>query len=280
MAKEKKTIDENIDIRKIENNLKIYVDDEIKKELDKSNKRLIREKNKKILYRNILILIMCIIILFLLYLLKTVHYFDRFFIETIDTNKTEIKEEINTEEKKDEKEQLINKYKNYLDNIYVNENSIYLKDFYTGNLTIELKEYIALNSLNLETYKENGYSIIDEDTIKKSISNLFGNDEVDIKDFNYNDTDIRYINKLNSFISNKTLSNNKTNIKREIIDVSIDDYINITTVEGIVDNQNIYNIFTKEKIGKYDNNLIQNKDKLNIITYQFKDTTLVKIISK
>ena len=280
MAKEKKTIDENIDIRKIENNLKIYVDDEIKKELDKSNKRLIREKNKKILYRNIIILIMCIIILFLLYLLKTVHYFDRFFIETIDTNKTEIKEEINTEEKKDEKEQLINKYKNYLDNIYVNENSIYLKDFYTGNLTIELKEYIALNSLNLETYKENEYSIIDEDTIKKSISNLFGNDEVDIKDFNYNDTDIRYINKLNSFISNKTLSNNKTNIKREIIDVSIDDYINITTVEGIVDNQNIYNIFTKEKIGKYDNNLIQNKDKLNIITYQFKDTTLVKIISK
>ena len=280
MAKEKKTIDENIDIRKIENNLKRYVDDEIKKELDKSNKRLIREKNKKILYRNILILIMCIIILFLLYLLKTVHYFDRFFIETIDTNKTEIKEEINTEEKKDEKEQLINKYKNYLDNIYVSENSIYLKDFYTGSLTIELKEYIALNSLNLETYKENGYSIIDEDTIKKSISNLFGNDEVDIKDFNYNDTDIRYINKLNSFISNKTLSNNKTNIKREIIDVSIDDYINITTVEGIVDNQNIYNIFTKEKIGKYDNNLIQNKDKLNIITYQFKDTTLVKIISK
>ena len=206
MAKEQKSNNEKINITKIESNLKKYVDDEIKKELDKSNKRLIREKSKKILFRNIIILILILIIIFLLYLLKTVHYFDRFFIDTIENNNVQVEDSIIKDDEKN-LNKLIDQYGHFIDNIYINEKSEYLADFYSGNLTDELKLYILINSLNLDDYIDNDYTIIDNDILKSESLNLFN--DYKAKSFKYNGYTIEYISKLNSYIIDKPLKNKK-----------------------------------------------------------------------
>ena len=84
--------DEIIDKERIKKELVEYIDQEIEKkfdegfdsnirkefyyEIDKSNRRLIREKNKNILFKNTIIIILLGIICFLVFLLYQYHYFD------------------------------------------------------------------------------------------------------------------------------------------------------------------------------------------------------------
>ena len=273
--KEKIEKNNNINIKKIESNLKKYVDDKIKSELEKTNKKLIREKSKKILYRNIIILILIIIILFLLYLLKSVHYFDKFFIEKVNSNTIQEEKETKSENDEESLEQLIDKYGYLLENIYINEKSEYLNDYYDGNITNELKMYICFNSIDLDKYIENNYLLIDSSVLKSECNKIFN--EYNNNDFKFNGNTIKYISKLDSFFSDNTISNNKTNIKREIINIDTNNTVSITAIEGLVKDGKVYNIVTNQEIGKFNGNLLIYKNKLNIVTYKFDNDKLTSI---
>ncbi len=281
MAKEVKK-EEPIDVKKLEKNLKKYVDDAISDEMDKTSRKFLREKNRKIFYKNIVILILIAIIGLLVYLLYKEDYFDKYFCDkceetiVIEKNESAVNEtEVVKEPTLDE---LIDKYSYLLDNININEESIYLKDYYDGKLTSELKNYLSLNNMNFKNFEiEEDYNLINESDIKTSYNKIF-NSEYENTSFDYNGQKIRYFSKLASYVTDSILNKNESNIKREIINIDVkDNKVVIYTIEGLVKDNKLYSISNNE-IGDYKkNSLNYYKDKLNTLEYVFIDGLLDQI---
>ena len=275
MARKKVTEETKVDnnIEEIKEELNKYIDDKIKKEftaeLERSHKRLLREKNIKILTKNIIITFLLLIIVYLVYVLNDNDYFDKFFVETDNTKETTNKDNKTTNEEELSLNDLKEEYSYLLDNIYINEESSYLEDYYDGNLTSELKNYLTLNTFNIKDLtQEDNYHIISEKEFKKQYSKLF-NSEYSNKTFKYNDNTIRYITKLDSYISDKLIEKNDTNILREIISIVVDDKVTITTVEGLYKDDKLYNILTEEEVVDSDNNILEYQDELTTVKYIF-----------
>lgn len=281
MAKAKN--EENKDIRKLKDELCDYVDKQVKKSIndriDNANKRLIREKNKKVLTRDIIIIILIGIITFLVYTLYTEDYFTKFFIKDSEVEKT-INNNKNKEEKEVTLDDLKDEYGYLLDEININEESKYVDDFYSAKLTDELKNYITLNTIDFDKISsDDGYSIIDEKIFKEKYNKIFS-DKYTSVNFDYDGNEIKYIDKLSSYISNVTLEKKDSNIKREIVDISINnDEIEITTIEGLIKDDSIYNVLSDEEIDEYkdDTNLKEYEADLNKVVYIFKDNKLINL---
>lgn len=286
-----------VDVDSIKKELQGYVDERVNKifleELEKTNKKLIREKSRRIFWKNVVIIILLLLVGFLIYLLYSNNYFDKYFNKTTqeETSKKE-------EEKKDDvtpsptpsvtptatpkkptKEELIKEYGSLLDNYYVTDNSTYLVSFYDGKLTDDMKKYITLNSFDFSTIeKEEDYNIIKESTFKTMYEKLF-TDEYVSGTFEYNDIKIRYVKAMESYMSSCVLTRENSNIKREIKDIIVDDNeIVITTIEGLIKDNKLYNIISNEEISDYkEESLIKYEDKLNKLVYTFKDNKLVSL---
>ena len=273
----KKEILEELNLE-IDNKIKIAVNNE----LEKTNKKIIKSKNRKIFFKNIIIIILLALIVYLLYLLKTVHYFDKYFIsDNVVVEKDTPKEETNKEEEpvketKPTLNELKEKYASLLNNIYLDESSNYINDFYAGNLTNEIKQYFVINSIK-ELPIEEEYNIIDNNSFKKAYEKLFNDEYVPIN-FEYNDNLIRYISKLESYLSDKLITKNNTSIIKEITKITeSDNEIKITTIEGLKREDKVFNILTKEEVCEK-KEILKNESKLNKITYIFnKDNKLIKI---
>lgn len=240
-TKTKEVKKENIDIEEIKKELKDYVTVEVKnsfnEELEKSNRRLIREKNKKIIAKNIVIVILLVIIGFLLFLLYDAKYFNKYFNGEEVNNKEVEKDNNENKEEKDEPkeptlEEKIEEYSYLLDNIYMDSSSDYFNDYVNGKLTDEIKYYFVLNSISDEDINtDEEYSVISEDTFKKYYNVLF-DDEFNPKSFKYNDNEIKYVAIMKSYISSAPIDKIKTNVDRMITDIKVeDDVITITTLE-------------------------------------------------
>lgn len=290
---EKKSVkkEEKINLDDIKKELSIYIDETIKKsmtlELEKSYKRTIREKNIKIIIKNMVITILLLVIVYLVYILNDNDYFDKFFIE--DNNKQKSvevidkktnKDEVVEEEKEPTLEELKAEYGYLLNNIYINEDAIYVDDYYNGKLTNELKHYLAMNLIDVNSLsKEEDYNVIENDILKKCYEKKFIG-EYSNQNFNYNGNTFRYINKLDAYITDNVVKENNTNIKRIITDVTIDgDDVIIATIEGLVKENKLYNILTDEEISEYSDELmLANAERLNKMVYTFdKDGKLIKI---
>ncbi len=281
MAKE--TIkEEKIDVRKLEKNLKKYVDDAISDEMDKTSRKFLREKNRKLFYKNIVILVLIAIIGLLVYLLYKEDYFDKYFCDNkceeivIEKNETVIEE--NTTIKEPTLDELIDKYSYLLDSVIINEKSNYLKDYYDGKLTSELKNYIAFNNLNFKEFEiEEDYNIINESNLKTAYNKIF-NGEYECVSFDYDGQKIRYFNRLGSYVTDSILTKNDSNIKRKITNIVVkDNKIEIYTIEGIVKDNKLYNV-NNEEIGEFKkNSLNYYKDKLITLEYVFIDNLLDQI---
>lgn len=280
---------ENIDLEKIKEELTDYVDLKIKKEMneeiEKANKRVLREKNKKIMFRNVVIIILFLIIIFLLYLLNSVGYFAKFVNkEKMEENEIVEKQEEKSDDNKKEEivkptlEELKAKNANLLDYYYVNENSKYLNDFYGGNLSLELKKYMALNEVNFNLLsKEDDYNVIDNTVLKEAWKRIF-NDEYQNGTFDYNGNKVRYINSLDAYLTEKILEKEKSNIKKEIISIEEDgEKVIISTVEGLVIDNKLYNINKEEITDNQNVQLTDYQDKLNKVRYTFKDGKLISL---
>ena len=115
-----------------------------------------------------------------------------------------------------------------------------------------------------------------EDNFKETYLKIF-NDFENVS-FDYNGNKIRYLSMMNSYISNALITNNGTNIKREIVDIKVGDNIVITTVEGLVIDNKLYNITDNAEILDYNNeDLNKYKNVLNKVVYTFKDGKLINI---
>lgn len=266
-------------IDEIDEHINKKVSIEIKNELEKSNKKLLNYKNRKIIVRDIIIIILLAVIIYLLYLLKNNNYFDKYFI-TNNNNQIPVQETIK-EEKEEIKEikpsldDLKEKYSYLLNNIYLNESSTYINNLYDGNLTKEIKQYFIINTIDISN--DDDYNIIDNNVFKNTYNNLF-NDSYEPLNFNYNDNLIRYISKLNSYISDKPITKEDTSIIKEIINIEENDNeIKITTIEGLKQEDKILNILSKEEICNI-TEIKDNQDKLNKLTYIFnKNNKLIDI---
>lgn len=271
----------NIDLTKIKKELKEYIDksikDEMNEEIVKANNKLIKEKNKKIFTKNITIFLLILLVGYLVYLLYTASYFDKYFTKT---NTKEITNITNLNSSTVlTLEELKEKYGYLLDNINIQTSSSYLTDYYNGNLTDELKNYLVLNTISFDDLTtEEDYNIIDNDIIKDKYTKMFQSNYKTIS-FDYNGNKIRYINKLNAYLTTSILTKEETNIKREIIDVVVNNKeVSITTIEALVKDNKLYNILTNSEVGEYtENSLTTSQDSLNKITYVFKDNRLISI---
>ena len=285
--------EQEIDLTKLKKELVVYINKEIKKnfveEIDKTNRKLVKEKNKKIIFRDIIIIFLLAVIGLLLFLMFDNRYFDKYFInkedkveekEKKETEKEEKKEEVKEEDKKPSLEELINQYGSLLNYYTMNENCLYIEDFYNGNLTSDLKKYFALNTIDFASIKEeDDYKLIINDTFKKVYETLFGDDYL-ANTFDYNNHKISYISSLSLYMLPKTISKDMTKIKREIIDIKEENgFIYITTVEGIVDGERLLNVITGEEIMGYEHNsLVNYQESLTKISYVFKDNKLVSLV--
>ena len=288
MVKVKDEVKESIDLSGIKEELTDYIDIQLKKELnaelEKSNKRLIREKNKKIFWNNVIIIILLAIIIFLLYLLYKNNYFDKYLnnnaaSNTVNVSKNVDEDDFIDKEKEPTLDELKEKYANLLDNYIISENSIYIKDYYSANLSNELMLYLTLNRINfddLTIYED--YNVIDEDIIKKEYESLFEDKYISVS-FDYNNNKVRFLKKLNSYITDNILKKEESNIKREIIDIKVkNDSVIISTVEGLIKDNKLYNIVSNKEINSYKkDNLVSYKDKLNTVIYTFKDGKLISL---
>ena len=144
MAKES-VREEKINTKKLEKDLKDYINIQISDQFDKNNKRFLRDKNRRLFFKNIVILVLLAVICFLVYLLYKNDYFDKYFCNNKCVNETIIVEEKNETGNETVKElsldELIDKYAVLLDKVIINDKSIYLNDFYNGKLSDELKTY-------------------------------------------------------------------------------------------------------------------------------------------
>ena len=251
-----------LNVEELKSELKDYIRGEVKTsfndELDKSYKRFIREKNRKIIFRNIIIILLLAIIGYLSYLLIKSNYLDNYIKSSSDdTNNTtkEVVEVEDTEAKEEEKlEEYIDRYSYLLDGIYINSESEYKKDYYNGNLTSELKNYITLNNIESENILlEDDYSIVSEDAFESTYKTLFS-DEFTPKSFNYNDNYIKYISTVKSYLSSKVIEKKENDIERKISNIEVNnDTVKIRTIEVVnLDGEDslvtLTYVFNKEKL--------------------------------
>lgn len=280
---------ENIDLTSIKEELTSYVDKEIKKNFDDEVKKvynkLLRDKGRKVFVRNIIILVLLCIIGFLVYLLYDVGYFDKYFNKPVDntpTNNEVVNDEPNNvveEPIGPTLEDLKKEFGYLLNNVIIDDESVYVGDYYRGNLNNELKNYLVTNLLDYSNLPvDDECNIIDGELFKEYYSKLFEG-EYSKNSFDFNGDRVRYINKLESFITSSVLVKRETKIKREIIDIQVsENSIMITTVEGIVSDNKLYNVVSKNEVKKYKNDsLVNYKDDLTTITYTFKENLLDSI---
>ena len=192
--------------------------------LDAMNKKLLREKNRKIWFRNILILLLLVLVSF-----ETCALFQRgFFDSLLNRVKTEeIQSAGSTSEtssapaeKAPSLSELKEKYASLLTPFRLSKNSAYLSDFNSGNLSNELKLYFALNSLDFGALEiEEDYNLVDKSALAAAAEKLFASADLSFTSFDYNENRLRYMEKLNSFISLALLKKSDNLVDFEISEI-------------------------------------------------------------
>lgn len=243
--------------------------EELVKDVDK---KVIKEKNKTILKKNFIILLLVIICGYLIYMMYSIGAFDKYFNHTNEV-KTEvavaedIKEE--TEEEKLQKQK--EKYSYLLDNINIYNNSDYLEDYYNGNLTEELKLSLAFADVDKnKLVSEDTTIVLKSEDLKTSYQDLFGTTPYLNKSFMYNGNRVNYIKISDIYYMEQPILEG-TNITREITKIDSKNNIVITTIEASVIEGIVYNPKTGEEIGTLEDQetISKYKDNLPTINYTF-----------
>lgn len=216
-----------INLEEIKEDLKGYVDVKVKEyykdEVEKIYKKNLREKTKKIIRKDIVIIILLVIVVFLLYALYNNRFFHQFFIEEKqDTNNNSEVIITPTNNEKEKEEDLIKKYSYLLDNIRISKSSPYIQTYYKG-LINEIKNYIALETVNFNSLDvDEDYSLIDSKVVETAYNNLFiGTYEK--TNFKYLNNELKYIKKMDAYLSEKPLKKAEDYISRNIISVKEED---------------------------------------------------------
>ena len=279
IEKDKKDITSELNIDEIKKEVVEHafnsVDNKIEELVRKTDKRIINIKNRSIFKRNLVIIILLCLSLFLTYLLYNEGYFDKFFNHKENTSETVVTEETKPEEQIEEDEEskldkLKKEYSHLLDNINISEDSPYLIDLYNGKLTNKMKLSIAITNVEKDKIEqdEDVYTIKEED-LKEEYAKLFNIDKYNATSFELNYIDIKYLKSGNMYLFYEPLDFN-TNIRREIMGINVkDNIVKITVSEGYIIDNILYNVTTKEVINEKNISIVDNCKKLNKITYVF-----------
>lgn len=249
----------------VRNDLKKEIDSEIKK----NSRRNIRGKRGKIFRRDIIIIILLAIIIYLVYFMYN-HNYINFSINSNMNNVTL------TNDKKVVKTN--NDYSYLLDNVNVklpfeNSNSLYLylKDYSESNINESIKLTMAYNYIEKDEFS------VDE--LHDAYIKLFNTDksfkntsfDYECKKFKYDDTNNTY-----AMVSNECINTSSKEILERIINTSVKkDKVIITTVVGVYDKSNntLYNyknIYDPIAVDLNSNfNIKDYQNKLNIYRYTF-----------
>lgn len=249
----------------VRNDLKREIDSEIKK----NSRRNIRGKRGKIFRRDIIIIILLAIIIYLVYFMYN-HNYINFSINSNMNNVTL------TNDKKVVKTN--NDYSYLLDNVNVklpfeNSNSLYLylKDYSESNINESIKLTMAYNYIEKDDFS------VDE--LHDAYIKLFNTDknfkntsfDYECKKFKYDDTNNTY-----AMVSNECINTSSKEILERIINTSVKkDKVIITTVVGVYDKSNntLYNyknIYDPIAVDLNSNfNIKDYQNKLNIYRYTF-----------
>lgn len=278
---EKVIITEN-DLKEIKMEILDYakegIDGRINELVKEADKKIIKEKNRVIIKRDIIIVILLALAVYLLYIVYSAGAFDKYFNHTnpIVTKETIEEDNIPTEEQPEIEEENLDKlkeqYSYLIDNIKLDAASEYLDDFYKGNLTEELKMSLAISNIDAKevTYEEN-IAIIKSEMLKTEYDKLFYSNDFENKTFNYNGRNVKYLKSTDFYMIEINNENEIKPITKEIIDIDKNDTLEITTIEGLVDNKKVYNPITNKELGEYNSDLTKYQDKLIKIKYIFKE---------
>lgn len=281
----KERIDKEIEIKEYKITIDKYIKDRVEKEATSNN---VKFYNKRLRNKSIIIFIETIIIIGLICAgLYSVYYLyeDGYFN---NNNVIEVKKDdlpvvndkpVEKVEPKTTLDDLVNKYANLLDNYNMDTKCDYLNEFYNGELTTELKEFFAFQLLDKEdiTIDETS-SFFDSNLLTKAYKSLF-NEDINLSTFKYNGATYKYLETKEMFISSN-VSTSGTKIIREITNIEeIDGRVLITTTEGYIKNDKLYNILTNKEVTDYkkDDKLSKHSKKLNVVTYTFNNNYLVSI---
>lgn len=251
--------------------LKNQVNVEVSSAVKKAENRLLKHKNIVIFKKNVIIIFLLLVILGIGFYLYKDNYFDKFFKKNTPTV-------IPSGSVQSQQSNLIEEYAYLLDNIVLSENSKYLKDFYDGKLTDNIKLYLAMGLIDENDFdSEDEMLVLSEESFLKYYSELFDSN-IELVSFDYNNKSVKYLKTQKLYLVDCLNLNKDTNIKRNILEVTKEnEIIKITTVEALVKDGYIYNILDNKKIGKYNNNLEDYKNKLDIITYVFDSSKLISL---
>ena len=269
---------EGLDLTAIKSELTDYMKDRIDREVsnavEKASKKLVRHKNAIIIRRDILIVILIMICLFLGYNL----YKNSDINIDITRGKKEESQEIDSssepvkEEEKPTMQSLTEKYGYLISNLQIDEDSSYLKSFYTGDLTNELKLYFSLNNLDeSKVTSEDDTVYIDQKDLKEDYNNMFDG-EFTPKSFKYDELNFRYLSSKELFIADGDFEKDESDIVKEIINIEEqNDGVLITTVEGLIDDGKLFNPVSGQQVKKYNSKdkLEKHKGSLTSMIYSF-----------
>ena len=286
---EKRDISSEINIDEVKTEIVEYakksVDNKIDDLVKKADRRLISAKNRSIFRRNIIILILLCLSLFLTYLLYNEGYFDKFFnhnnndiVVDVPKDETPVPEPKESEESKLDK--LKREYSYLLDNIIISEDNNYLVDLYNGKLTNKLKLSIAIANISKDkvTQDEDVYTITEED-IKNEYGKLFNIEKYKASSFELDSMEVKYLKAGSMYLFYEPIDV-ESHIRREITGINVkDNTVKITVYEGYIVDNILYNITSKEVVNEKSISIIENCKKLNKVTYVFEKTNNSYILS-
>lgn len=269
-------VEEKADLTEIKADLTNYMKDKIDKEVslavEKASKKLVRHKNAVIIKRDILIVILLLICLFLGYNL----YKNENVSINVSRGKSEISKpesaEVTEEKEEPSLPSLTEKYGYLLNSFQIDEGSSYLKSFYKGELSDETKLYIALNNLeNEKITSEEGSIYIDAADLKDVYLKIFDG-EFKPKAFKYDELNFHYLSSKELFFADGKFEKKDSSLVKEIVNIEEkDEEVLITTVEGLLDDGKLYNITSGDEIKKYNSkeSLEKYKNLLTNMKYYF-----------
>ena len=279
-------IKDGVNLDKIKKELNEYVhkqvDFEVKEVLEKNQKILLRNKSFVIVRRDIVILLLVFLSLYLGYQLYQTGYFNKYYKG--DSDKTQINNvptpvEPNEEPKEEVRpslDELKRKYGSLLESYVLNSKCDYYDDYYDGNLSSGLKLYFSLSNVDSKHIElDDDSTFVDEERIKEEYNRLFV-DDYEGSSFEYEGVQFKYSESRKIYFANNKINiNSNSDIVREIIDINEDD-LSITTVEGLKKDDKLFNPVSNKEVSGSD--LTKNMDKFVKVKYLFiKDADTYKL---
>lgn len=236
------------------------ISEDIKSDFEKEEKRKVRGKNFKILRLYLYIIILLCIIGFVFYKMYKTDNLDIIGIKKLGKSGINITTPTTTEED-NKKAQLLEKYKDILDNIKIKSTFYINGDILVENLTTQEKFVLAYNTLSESAIEKDGsFYTLESSKLENAYKNLYGLDDYQAMDFSCDGKDFKYSTKTNYYLAlNETETDN--------VDV-------IMNIESVDENDEYVYVDVITAIHKGD--FIYSKNNLNASVTKYKDTLDLK----